>query len=191
MARPVSARPTGARPAGTEGHDYVHRERVASQYTDSVLNKKRLKLNLGCHFAMVLLLALRVSPLMSLFARKSDDVPPAMQWEEVWLLSLIPSVLCFYAISRNHVAAMQASITMTLMFGCGPLFYGAFVMMDDAFIFFTANEEKIRAAPLFFGFPVVMIRFMFIALALQIHAFAVFLQFKLINAWNTRGAKSR
>merc|ERR1712105_188862 len=85
-----------------------------------------------------------------------------MQWEEIWLLSLLPSVLCFYAISRNQVAAMQASITMTIMFGCGPLLYGAFIMMDDAFVFFTANQDKIRAAPLFFGFPVVMIRYMFI-----------------------------
>ena len=45
------------------------------------------------------------------------------------------------------------------------------------------------AAPLFFGFPVVMIRYMFITLALQIHVFAVFLQFKLIKSWMTRGAK--
>lgn len=185
------ARPMGARPVGSEGHDYVHRERVASQYTDSVLNKKRLKLNLGCHLAMVVLLALRVSPLISLFARKPEDVPPAMQWEEIWLLSLFPSVLCSYAISRNNCTAMQASITLTLMAGCGPLLYGAFIMMDDAFVFFTGNQAKIRAAPLFFGFPVVMIRYMFIVLALQIHAFAIFLQFKLIKAWMTRGAKKR
>jgi len=183
------ARPVGARPVGSEGHDYVHRERVASQYTDSVLNKKRLKLNLGCHFAMVILLALRVSPLISLFARKPDDVPPAMQWEEIWLLSLFASVLCYYALSRNHVSAMQASITLTLMAGCGPLLWGAFVMVDDALVFFTGDEARVRAAPLFFGFPVVMIRYMFITLALQIHVFAVFLQFKLIKSWMTRGAK--
>lgn len=180
-----------ARPVGTQGHDYVHRERVAPQYTNSVLNKKRLKLNLACHFAMVLLLALRVSPLMALFARRQDDVPPAMQWEELWLLSLAPSVLCLYAISRNHVSAMQASITATLMFGFGPLLYGAFTMVDDALVFFSADKDKIKGSPLFFGFPVVLIRFLFIALALQIHAFAMFLQFKLINSWMTRGSSMK
>ena len=60
------------------------------------------------------------------------------------LLSLFPAVLCSYAISRNNCTAMQASITLTLMAGCGPLLYGAFIMMDDAFVFFTGNQAKIR-----------------------------------------------
>jgi len=180
-----------ARPVGSEGHDYVHRERVASQYTDSVLNKKRLKLNLGCHFAMLFLLALRVSDLIKYMARKPDDVPAPDTWEELWLLSVIPSVLCLYALSKNHIPAMQLSATLMVLLGCGPLVFGAFSMVEDAMAFFSGNENRVKSLPFFFGFPLVIIRYMFIALCLQIMCLAVFLQTKLIVAWNTRGTKKK
>merc|ERR1712243_56738 len=78
-----------------------------------------------------------------------------------------------------------------VLLGCGPLVFGAFSMVEDAMAFFSGNENRVKSLPFFFGFPLVIIRYMFIALCLQIMCLAVFLQTKLIVAWNTRGTKKK
>ena len=81
--------------AGTDGTDYSHRERVASQYSVSATNKARLRFLVVLHLLLGVLHNVRLAPfLLAVFGLSFpalpllSSLPPPLSTEYLWLASL-------------------------------------------------------------------------------------------------------
>lgn len=180
----------GSRPVGSDGNDFLHRERIASHYQASAVNKSRLKYTIYLHTLLVLLMAFRLSvSICVLFNIRPPrmlqklQLPRADLWEYVWLLSTIASVFGLVALRRNRVFLMLQYIIGTCLFGLCPIFFAVYSMSDDLFEYWETRETK----QLFQGFPKVILWNMFLVIALQVHMFGLFFAFSLYKAWKARG----
>ena len=96
----------GQHVSGTDGMDYQHRERVASQYAVSATNKTRLKMLVAVHYVLGAAHLARLMP--SLIKLLNLDIvmplpptpPPSSFIEYLWLLSLPFMLLAMSAIRR-------------------------------------------------------------------------------------------
>ena len=92
--------------SGTDGGDYHHRERVASQYAVSASNKTRLKMLVFIHYILGAAHLARLLPSLITILRINivsplpPSPPPASFLEFLWLLSLPFMLLAMTAIRR-------------------------------------------------------------------------------------------
>lgn len=179
----------GPRATGTDGRDFMHRERVATHYTASATNKWRLKLVIMLHFLMVLLMATRLSTSLFVLAGIRPPgflqrlrLPKAQVWEFVWLSSFLPAVFGLAAMKRNKVIVMHQYVVGTLIFGLLPVLYAIYELSDDIMDYWDTRQTSLS----FMGFPLVVLWSMFLTIALQIHAFGLLFAWQLIKAWKPK-----
>ncbi|XP_013401141.1 protein jagunal homolog 1 [Lingula anatina] len=181
---------SGPRATGTDGRDFLHRETVAGHYKVSAVNKSRMKLIAVLHTALFMLWIGRLLPdLMGYLGMKAPAslmaLPRASLWEFAWLPSILAALFAYLALQRNRSILMQQFILGTVLFGLLPIFYGIYDYSDDLSSFLN-NKGKARKL---FGFPFVTILYMFIAVALQVHGFGIYIATQLISSWKPKVQK--
>jgi len=190
----VMASREGPRAEGSDGTDFLHRERVASRYETSAAYKTRLRYVIYLHLLLVALMVFRLSAgFFLLFSVQPPTVlqelemPSAQMWEFVWLMTGFASLFGLAALHRNRAFLVQQYIIGTVVFGLGPIFYGIISMLDDLLEFWDTRETKIT----FFGFPAVLLWNIFLLIALQVHAFGLWSAWTLVGAWKSRGSTKK
>jgi hypothetical protein len=180
----------GTRPTGSDGTDFLHRERVAGHYEASVANKSRLRYTIYLHLMLVMLMMFRLCESFFLIMNLQPPqflqelkLPRAEFWEFIWLTSSIASLFGLIALRKNRAVLVQQYIIGTLIFGLGPVVYAIFATLDDLLAYYEMRETK----NLFLGFPVVVMWNMFLVIALQVHAFGLWFGWNLLCAWKARG----
>lgn len=178
---------------GTDGHDYMHRQRVAEQYQISAQNKSRLKYCIFFHyllfFAMLTKLSADILDRLDIFVLEIEEleVPKPLVWEYVWCLSILVTFFALSAIKRNRINAMKRFMYLTGVFGFGPILYGTIYYFSDMWTYVsTGSVENIT---LWQGYPYGVLWYAFILLAVQVHCFSLYFSNNLLSAWMSRGMK--
>jgi len=177
----------GPQVSGSDGSDFFHREKVASHYQVSAVNKWRLKFTLVLHLLLYLLMVMRMSVSLCVLAGVRPPallqklrLPKAELWEYAWLASLLPMILGFISMPRNKSFLIKQFILGFFIFGLAPVCYAIYLMIDDLFEYYHTHESK----DLFLGYPRVVIWSMFLVIALQVHVFGISFGWQLSKAWS-------
>ncbi|XP_060069665.1 protein jagunal homolog 1-like [Ylistrum balloti] len=184
----------GSRPTGTDGSDFWHRESVAWQYKHSSLNKSRLKIVLVIQILVCLMLVVRVLPGITaflglgLFERlKHWDFPAPRPWEYLWIINFMAAILGLKSLPKNDIPLLRQYVIGTVVFGICPIAYGVFDQIDDLYAYL--NEKK--SIGTLQGYPAVIVWFMFLTMAIQLHGFGLYFARQLYKAWKPRSQKKR
>jgi len=178
---------------GVDGFDFQHRQRVASQYQISAVNKSRLKFCIFLHFLLFLVLLLKLSPeildRLDIFIMELEElmVPKPMLWEYIWAGNLLFAFIGLSAASRNTIGKMHFYALGTFFFGLCPIFYSGWYYYADMMEY--AETREVKNVATWQGYPIAVLWYVFIALAFQVHVFSIFFAERLVFAWKARGVK--
>jgi len=200
----------GARPVGTDGSDFKHRQRVALHYRESVTNKFRLKCAVLLHGFLLLLMLIKL--LEDILDRFEIDwgplerlkVPVPYFWEYWWMLSVVPCILALTSLPRNNERRLRRCYYGFFLFVLIPTAIGAGCKLPELLNYLGyygdgSNDDDDddaaggppRTYERFLGFPMVVIWWMFFAVAFQVHAFTMFFITHLIKAWQPATARQQ
>ncbi|XP_065166304.1 protein jagunal [Atheta coriaria] len=188
-------------PLGTDGTDHAYRQRVASQYPISALNKSRLKHCIFFHyllfFVMLAKLSADILDKLDIFILEIEElrIPQPLWWEYIWCISLLFSFLGLAAIRKNRVKPMQHYLIGLLAFGYLPCLYGFAFYFGDVWTYLTCDPEleddmrDLDNVHMWQGMPYGLLWYGFIIVAIQIHAFSTYFAYNLLKAWKSRGGR--
>ena len=174
----------GAYVAGTDGTDYQHRERVASQYAVSATNKARLKVLVMIHYLLGAVHLIRLAPSLldiSLPAHTSII-------ELAWLLSLPASLLAISAIRKSKAGQLQL-FQLTIALSCiVPI---TVTIINDSYLLWEVLTGQAAAASQqqVLGQPFILVWTLVQLLCLAVHIGEVLISRTLIQAWAPRHSK--
>ncbi|VDL97581.1 unnamed protein product [Schistocephalus solidus] len=159
----------GPRPVGTDGTDFKHRERVAQQY-----NQRLIPL------ALIINCALSPSIRWSL--------PPADLWEYAWAAgSIFPVIFSYLSLPKNKVSLMRISLLGHVTFGIVPIAVGCFQKSFELINFYYTRLSTYN----FFGFPFIVLVYIFFSVCVQLHFFTLFFGYKLLGMWSRVSTKNK
>lgn len=189
----MASKVTLSQALGTDGSDFNHRQKVASQYQISATNKSRLKYCIFFHyllfFVMLAKLSADILDRLDIFILEIEElqVPQPLWWEYTWCLSFIVSTLALSAIKRNKIKTLQQYMIGVVALGYGPILYAVVYYFKDVWIYLTVGKtEEIH---IWQDLPYGLLWYAFILLASQVHAFSLYFSWNLLVAWKTRGSK--
>jgi len=178
---------------GTDGRDFLHRQRVASQYQVSSQIKWRLKFCVVLHTLLFALLAMKLSAdildRLDIFILEVEEleIPQPLKWEYLWCFSILYSFCAFSACKRNSIFYLQIYIGGIATLGLAPALLALCYYLPDAYQYIsTGAKEEVQ---LWQGLPYAVLNLAFLVPALQIHGFALYFSHRLLAAWKSRGAK--
>ncbi|VDP09611.1 unnamed protein product [Soboliphyme baturini] len=171
----------GPRAVGTDGSDFTHRQKVARHYKESVLNKFRLKFTLVLHVLILSLIIVKifldgVSQNFGIYAKAK--IPHTELWECWWTLSVVSLVLAYSSFARNNEYRMRLSYYGLVIFALIPLAFGAGSKLPELIRYVKGGDAR-----LFCGFPLVVLWYIFFAVAFQVHWFTMYFEAQLVKAW--------
>jgi len=183
----------GPRAVGTDGNDFLHRQKVAAQYHISAVNKYRLKLCIFTHFLLFLLMCVKLAQdvldYMDIFIMEIEqlEIPKPHRWEYVWAASLIFSFVGLSAARRNRIGRMQVYVLGILIGGLCPILYASIYYFGEMWEYAStrdsSNLEKWQ------GYPLAVLWYIFIVAAFQVHVFSLYFAERLVTAWKAKGVK--
>ena len=115
------------------------------------------------------------------------NLPPPRPWEYAWIISLVGVVLGWRSMPKNERGLLRQYIIGTVVFGLLPVVYGVIDQSDDLYAYL--NEKKSTGH--IFGYPAVVMWFMFLTVATQIHGFGLYFAAQLMKAWKPRDRKTK
>jgi len=176
---------------GTDGTDFMHRQRVANQYHLSAVNKSRLKTCIFFHILLFFLMLFKLSPLLldrlDIFVLEIEEleVPKPLVWEYWWCISLAVAFIGLSSIRKNNVQYLQVYIGGTIANGIVPVLLGFFVYFSDVWTYVNTRETK--NIQTWQGYPYSLLWYAFLFVALQIHGFSIYFASQLVSAWRLKG----
>ncbi|XP_076663184.1 jagunal [Andrena cerasifolii] len=189
----MASKVTLSQALGTDGSDFNHRQKVASQYQISATNKSRLKYCIFFHyllfFVMLAKLSADILDHLDIFILEIEElqVPQPLWWEYIWCASLMSSFLALSAVKRNRIKMLQQYMIGIVLLGYGPLLYAVVYYFKDVWKYLTIG--KADEVHIWQGLPYGLLWYAFILLASQVHSFSLFFSWNLLVAWKTRGSK--
>lgn len=162
------------------------------------MNKFRLKCALALHFMLyTLMLAKLIEDILDRFdidwmPLERLKVPEPHTWEYVYMLSIIPFGLAIAAIFRNREKFMRWSYVGQFCFAFLPIIFGTGSLLPQLWTYWKQrNSSSAENLEYFVGFPVVVLWFVFFAVALQVHGFEMYFTTQLVRAWRPAGAPAQ
>ncbi|GLH08867.1 Protein jagunal [Gryllus bimaculatus] len=131
---------------GTDGSDFLHRQKVAAQYQISAQNKSRLKYCIFFHyllfFAMLSKLSADILDRLDIFILEIEElqVPEPLWWEYIWCFSLLLSFIGLTAVRKNQIKTMKQYMVGIGVFGFGPILYAAIYYFGEAWEYLSTGE---------------------------------------------------
>lgn len=123
------------------------------------------------------------------FARplRQWNLPPPKPWEYAWFISIVTAVIGWKALPKNERQLIKQYLIGTVVFGILPVIYGLCEQTDDMYTYLQDSKKSIR----FLGYPAVIIFYMFLAIAAQIHIFGIYFALQLYKAWKPRSERKK
>ncbi|XP_046552800.1 protein jagunal-like [Haliotis rubra] len=183
----------GKRPEGSDGSDFWHRESIAGQYKVSTENKSRLRLDLFFHFVTGFMMFIRLLPALTAFFGMSVkmlrrwDLPAPRSWEYAWFISVVAAVLGWKSTPHNQIFLIKQYMLGSVVFGIFPVIFGFIDVADDLGKYY--HEKKYTYV--MFGYPAVIVWFLFLLVAVQLHIFGLYFGTVLVKAWRPRVVKPK
>ncbi len=159
--------------------------------TYSALNKTRLKFCVFLHYllfiAMCCKLAEDVLDRLDVFILELEElyIPKPRLWEWLWSSSIIFSFFGLTAIRNNNIFSMKFYVLMTFLLSICPTIYAALYYFNDLWNFIETRDLS-KVSEVWNGYPVALVWYSFLVVAIQIHFFQLFFAIKLIFAWNVK-----
>lgn len=185
-------------PAGTDGTDFLHRQRVADHYKTSALNKSRLKFCIFFHYLLFLVMIAKLSAdlldKLDIFILEIEElrVPKPLWFEYIWCVSVILSFIGLSAIRSNNVLNMQKYMISVVVFGFLPVIYCIVHYMNDVLSYIQLDDDtdiEDTDIRIWQNLPYGLLWYGFAFAAIQIHGFSLVFAWNLTSAWKSRGAK--
>lgn len=183
----------GPRVSGTDGSDFSHRQKVASQYQASSLYKSRFRFCVFSHFVLFLVLMSKlledILDRLDIFILELEElyIPKPLLWEWIWLVSLMFTFFGLSAARKNTASLMKMYVTGTVLFGFGPIFGAGIYYAKDMWHYVeTRNGEGLDRWQ---GYPIAVLWYIFITAAFQVHLFSLYFAIRLIKVWKLKKAK--
>jgi len=157
----------------------------------SALNKTRLKFCIFLHLllfiAMCCKLAEDILDRLDIFILELEElyIPKPRIWEWMWSSSIIFSLVGLTSIRNNKVSSMKFYVVITFLLAICPCLYAAIYYFNDLWNFIEQRDLS-KVSEVWSGYPVALVWYSFLVVAIQIHFFQLFFAIKLIFAWNVR-----
>ncbi|XP_037080404.1 protein jagunal-like [Pollicipes pollicipes] len=177
---------------GTDGRDFLHRQKVASQYQVSVQAKTRLKFCLFLHLLLFIVMLIKMSPdildKLNIFILEIEEleIPQPLKWEYVWSFCMLYSLFAWSACKKNNTLLLQVYAGGIVALGLAPALFALCYYLPDVYRF--ASSGSAEGQLVWQGYPYSMINLAFLLAALQVHAFSLLFSSRLLAAWRVRGA---
>lgn len=138
---------------------------------------------------MVLKLLPTVLDLLNIFWQPIEElyIPMAQSWEWVWMSSCLFALLAFKAIKTNNLLQLKLfllAITITCLF---PIIYCAYLYSTD-FRTYVITRDPTKTSEVWRDYPVALYWYIFIVVALQVHAFELYFGWELVMSMGSSGA---
>ncbi|KAI1301673.1 Protein jagunal [Halotydeus destructor] len=179
---------------GTDGTDFLHRQRVASHYQVSAVNKSRLKFCIYLHYVLFLVMLAKLSPdlldRLDIFVLEIEElfIPKPNLWEWIWASSILFTWTGFKAIRKNNVTSMKIYAVMNFVLSMCPILYALGYYFGDVWEFMESRDIS-KIEEVWQGYPVGIIWYAFLTVSSQVHLFQLIFSFKLIRSWTIRKKK--
>jgi len=177
--------PGSQRAVGTDGSDFQHRERVAPHYRFSTETKLRFKYLVYTHFFLVLIVFAHVVTYQSAL-RTQWNIPRPHLWQYIWLISVFASVCGLFSLNRNQIFLMKLFFRGTVIFGLGTILITIILNLSELFTFkkMKTNHQLDEIEPqTLFGLPLLVLWYIFLFIAVQIHAYSLYMANTLLKNW--------
>ena len=182
----------GAHVSGTDGNDYLHREKVAGQYAVSATNKSRLKGLVFVHYllgaAHLVRLLPSLIPLMGVSViLPLPPTPLPSPVEYAWLLSLPFTLLAMSACRRSKSGQLQVFQLVLLLACVIPVIVTIYNLSSDIINLLTGGSTK--DVDLLLGYPFPLVWSALLLLCLLVHIAEICVTRTLVQAWAPRHGK--
>jgi len=181
---------------GTDGTDFGHRQRVASQYQLSAVNKSRLKTCIFLHILLFLVMLVKLLPdildRFDIFVMEVEEleIPKPLRWEYLWFISVpVVAFLGLSSVRKNNVQTLQMYLGGTIVNGLFPVLYAMYHYFSEAYGYI--NTRSTRGIKTWHGYPYALLWYAFLVLALQVHGACIYFSAKLMTAWRTKGSAAK
>ncbi|ODN06375.1 Protein jagunal [Orchesella cincta] len=180
---------------GTDGTDFMHRQRVASQYQLSALNKSRLKSCIFVHILLFFILLLKLTPdvldRLDIFVLELEEleVPKPLKWEFWYIISFPVAFVGLSAVRRNNIQAMQIYLGGTIANAVVPVLLGMYTYFGDVYTY--VNTKSMKDIQVWQGYPYGVLWYIFLLIAMQVHVFSIIFASKLVTAWRLKGSGAK
>jgi hypothetical protein len=177
--------PGSQRAVGTDGSDYQHREHIAPHYRLSTQTKSRFRLLIYIHLLLALVVFSQILT-YHLPAMTTLNVPRPHLWRYIWLISVLASICGILSLNKNQVFLMKLFFRGTILFGLGTIITTIIFNLRDLFIFkkLKTNHQLDEIEPqTFFGFPLLVLWYIFLIITVQIHAYSLYMANVLLGSW--------
>ncbi|XP_015792929.1 protein jagunal [Tetranychus urticae] len=176
---------------GTDGSDHLHRQTIALHYSQSVINKSRLKWSITMHY---LLFGLMVAKLTDDILDRFDVfilelqqlyIPKPMIWEWIWTLSVFFNYIASKAMKKNNPTSMKFYLFIINLTAIFPVFYAMIVYLSDFLVYFETRDVT-KVTHVWNKYPLAVIWYGFLLVALQVHLAQFVFAYKLIKVWSLK-----
>jgi len=173
--------------SGTDGTDFTHRQKVAAHYESSVVNKSRLKFCIFLHYllflAMCLKLAEDVLDRLDVFILELEElyIPKPHIWEWLWSSNVLLTFVGLTAIKNNYLSRMKIYAWGMFFLGLCPVIYAMIYYFNDLWSFI--DHHDVTKVQDWKGYPVALIWYSFLVVAIQVHFFQLVFAIMLISSW--------
>ena len=159
--------------------------------TDSALNKSRLKFCILLHYLLFTIMLLKLSEdildRLDIFILELQElyIPKPKLWEWVWASSVLFTFLGLSSIRSNNLSLIRMYAILTFFVSMCPILYASVYYFNDLWHFIEErNLSKVKEV--WNGYPVALIWYSFLVVALQVHFFQLFFAIRLWFAWNIK-----
>lgn len=169
-----------------DGSDYMHRQKILPHYQAMVTSKKQLKFSILMHYLIGIIMAFKLLPtildLLNIFYQPIEElyIPMARHWEWVWMSGVLFTLFAHRAIKSNNIKSLKLYMLSILATCIGPI-YVCFYLYANDLIMFIMSKSSEGIEELWRGYPVALYWFVFSIVALQVHAFELYISKQLLN----------
>jgi len=156
-------------------------------------NKTTLKRCIGFHFLLFVIMALKLLPeildKLDIFVLEVEEllIPKPQLWEWIWASSIIPAAIGWLACKKSKALNMKIFQALNVATGLIPVFLGMSYHFADLYEFVSGSGDEM--IPEWMNFPICVLWYAFLFIALQVHVVELYVSKTLIDAWQVKKKK--
>ena len=112
-------------------------------------------------------------------------IPKPRVWEWLWASSVLLTFIGLSSIKNNNVSSIRMYAILTFLVSMCPILYAAVYYFNDLWNFIEMRDVS-KVKEVWKGYPVALIWYSYLAVALQVHFFQLYFAIKLWFAWNVK-----
>lgn len=124
------------------------------------------------------------------FKMLENAFPKPQYFEYIWILSLVASIAGYLSLSRNRIKFLKFYYYGHVLFGLAPILFIMLFNASDLWDFVqkkTNNSTTSNSTSI----PVIVIWYIFLFIAIQIHLFGIYFSRVLLKAWDSESSKNK